>query len=179
MRILGIDPGSLVTGFGIVDSDGRTSAHVHSGCIRLGREDLVVRLGRIFEQVSELVETHAPDVLSIEQVFVSRNPSSALKLGQARGAAICAGVRGGLPVVEYSAASIKQAVVGTGSASKEQVQHMITMILGLKDAPLPDAADALAVALCHAHTRATLSQLPEGVRGLAFRTRGTRRRSRR
>jgi crossover junction endodeoxyribonuclease RuvC len=178
MRVLGIDPGSLVTGFGIIDSDGRSSAHVHSGCIRMGGEDLVARLGMIFEQVTELVETHRPDVLSIEQVFVSRNPASALKLGQARGAAICAGVRGGLPVVEYSPASIKQAV-GTGSANKEQVQHMITMILGLDTAPAADAADALAVALCHAHTRTTLNQLPEALRGLAFRTRGARRRSRR
>ncbi|OOG25610.1 crossover junction endodeoxyribonuclease RuvC [Thioalkalivibrio denitrificans] len=179
MRILGIDPGSLVTGFGIIDSDGRSSRHVHSGCIRVSGQDLVVRLGMIFEQVSELVDTHGPDVLSIEQVFVSRNPASALKLGQARGAAICAGVRGGLPVVEYSPASIKQAVVGTGSANKEQVQHMITMILGLDAAPASDAADALAVAVCHAHTQGTFGRLPEGVQALAFRTRGARRRSRR
>lgn len=179
MRILGIDPGSLVTGFGIIDSDGRKSIHVHSGCIRVKGEDLVVRLGRIFDQVTDLVETHRPDVLSIEQVFVSRNPSSALKLGQARGAAICAGVRSGLPVVEYSPASIKQAVVGTGSANKEQVQHMITMILGLKTVPAADAADALAVAVCHAHTGATLGQMPADIQGLVFRTRSARRRSRR
>lgn len=179
MRILGIDPGSLVTGFGIVDSDGRRSVHVHSGCIRVKGEDLVVRLGRIFDEVSLLVETHRPEVLAIEQVFVSRNPSSALKLGQARGAAICAGVRAGLPVSEYSPTSIKQAVVGTGAASKEQVQHMITMILSLKDAPAADQADALAVALCHAHTQATVSQIPEALQGLAFRTRSSRRRTRR
>lgn len=179
MRILGIDPGSLVTGFGLIDTDGRSNIHVHSGCIRVGGEDLVVRLGRIFDAVGELVESHRPEVLAIEQVFVSRNPSSALKLGQARGAAICAAVRGGVPVVEYSPASIKQAVAGTGSASKEQVQHMISMILGLKAALPADAADALAVAVCHAHTGATLDRMPPGVAGLAFRTRGSRRRTRR
>jgi crossover junction endodeoxyribonuclease RuvC len=179
MRILGIDPGSLVTGFGLIDSDGRRSVHVHSGCIRVKGEDLVVRLGRIFEQVSELVETHRPEVLAIEQVFVSRNPSSALKLGQARGAAICAGVRHGLPVAEYSPTAIKQSVVGTGAAGKEQVQHMITVILGLDTPPQADAADALAVALCHAHTRTTLGQLPAALQGMAFRTGGSRRRSRR
>jgi len=179
MRILGIDPGSLVTGFGLIDSDGRQSSHVHSGCIRLKGKDLVVRLGRIFDEVSELVESHRPDVLAIEQVFVSKNPSSALKLGQARGAAICAGVRLGLPVSEYSPTSIKQAVVGTGAASKEQVQHMISMILSLKTAPASDEADALAVALCHAHTQGTLRALPAGVEAIAFRTRGSRRRTRR
>jgi crossover junction endodeoxyribonuclease RuvC len=102
-----------------------------------------------------------------------------LKLGQARGAAICAGVRLGLPVSEYSPTSIKQAVVGTGAASKEQVQHMISMILSLKTAPASDEADALAVALCHAHTQGTLRALPAGVEAIAFRTRGSRRRTRR
>ena len=180
MRILGIDPGSLVTGFGIIDSDGRRSIHVDSGCIRVKGADLVVRLGLIFDQVAALVETHDPDVLSIEQVFVSRNAASALKLGQARGAAICAGVQGGLPVVEYSPTAIKQAVVGTGSASKEQVQHMITVILGLKVAPSSsDAADALAVALCHAHTQATVARMPAGAAELMTRGRNARRRMRR
>jgi crossover junction endodeoxyribonuclease RuvC len=137
---------------------------VDSGCIRLRGEDLVVRLGRIFDQVSELVETHRPDVLAIEQVFVSRNPSSALKLGQARGAAICAGVRGGCPLPEYSPTSIKQAVVGTGCRQQGTGAAHDHHDPGAQEhTHRHDAADALAVALCHAHTQATLSQMPEGL----------------
>ncbi|MCG5510593.1 crossover junction endodeoxyribonuclease RuvC [Ectothiorhodospira lacustris] len=162
IRILGIDPGSVVTGYGIVDTDGRRSTHVDSGCIRVRGEDLPARLGHILVAVAELVARHQPQVMAIEQVFVSRNAASALKLGQARGAAICAAVQGGLAVAEYAPRSIKQAVVGTGAADKTQMQHMVTMILGLAARPAADAADALAVALCHAHTQATLSRLPAG-----------------
>ncbi len=158
-RILGIDPGSRVTGYGIIDSDGRASRHVASGCIRVSGA-LPERLGEIFREVAALVEAHAPEHMAIESVFVSRNVDSALKLGQARGAAICAGVMAALPVAEYTPREIKLAVVGTGGADKEQIQHMVRMILNLREPPQADAADALAVALCHAHTDATLARIP-------------------
>ncbi|MCB1879231.1 MAG: crossover junction endodeoxyribonuclease RuvC [Chromatiaceae bacterium] len=151
-RILGIDPGSRVTGYGIIVSDGIRSRHVASGSIRLGGEDFPVRLGEIFRRITGLVAEYAPEELAIEQVFVSRNPSSALKLGQARGAAICAAVVAGLPVCEYTPRMIKQSVVGTGSADKEQVQHMVQRLLGLQERPAADQADALAVAISHAHS---------------------------
>lgn len=162
IRILGIDPGSRVTGFGIVDSDGRSSRHVDSGCIRMPTGELPERLGVIFGGLREVIDRHRPTVMAVEEVFMARNAASALKLGQARGAAICAAVHGGLEVHEYAPRAIKLAVVGTGAAAKEQVQHMIGLMLALEDPPAPDAADALAVALCHAHTQATLSRLPAG-----------------
>lgn len=158
-RILGIDPGSRITGYGIIDSDGRRSVHVASGCIRMKEQALPERLGTIFQQVSELVATHSPQEMAIEEVFMAKNAASALKLGQARGAAICAGVSAGLPVSEYAARSIKQSVVGSGGADKEQVQHMVQRILNMPDKLASDQADALAVALCHAHTNSTLAQL--------------------
>lgn len=152
MRILGIDPGSRVTGYGLIDSDGRISRHVASGCIRLPEGALPERLGRIFQEVGEVIARYKPNLLAVEQVFVARNPASALKLGQARGAAICAGVIAGLPVREYSPREVKLAVVGTGAADKIQVQHMIRILLGMDVKPQTDAADALAIALCHAHS---------------------------
>jgi crossover junction endodeoxyribonuclease RuvC len=158
-RILGIDPGSRITGYGIIDSDGRNSRHVASGCIRMQDQPLAERLGAIFRGVAELVAEHAPQEMAIEEVFMAKNAAAALKLGQARGAAICAGVSAGLPVSEYSPRSIKQAVVGGGGADKAQVQHMVQRILGLSDKLTADQADALAVALCHAHTDSTLMQL--------------------
>lgn len=158
-RILGIDPGSRITGYGIIDSDGRRSVHVASGCIRMEDKLLPERLGAIFRGVAELVEIHQPEEMAIEDVFMAKNASAALKLGQARGAAICAGVNAGLPVSEYSPRSIKQAVVGAGGADKGQVQHMVQRILQLSDKLAADQADALAVALCHAHTNSTLVQL--------------------
>lgn len=164
MRILGIDPGSRVTGYGVIDSDGRSSRHVASGCIRLGGDDLPARLGRIFEEVGLLVREHAPEVLAVEQVFVARNAASALILGHARGAAITAGVQAGLEVFEYTPRAIKQAVVGSGAADKAQVQHMMRMLLGMANALASDAADALAVALCHAHTRSTQVALQGALR---------------
>jgi len=158
-RIIGIDPGSRVTGYGIIVSDGRHSAHVVSGCIRVAGDDLPVRLGDIFRQVSAIVAEFAPLEMAIEEVFMARNAASALKLGQARGAAICAGVMAGLPVAEYSPRSIKLSVVGTGSADKQQVQHMVGRLLQLEQKLAADQADALAVALSHAHSSSTLMNI--------------------
>jgi crossover junction endodeoxyribonuclease RuvC len=156
MRIIGIDPGSRQTGYGLIDSDGMHSVHLSHGVIKLSGEPLPPRLGEIFAVVSDLIHQHKPEVMAIEQVFVAKNPSSALKLGQARGAAICAAVHCGLSVAEYTPTLIKKAVVGSGRADKAQIQHMVKMILGLGQKPQSDAADALAVALSHAHTHTTL-----------------------
>ena len=158
-RILGIDPGSRITGYGVIDSDGIRSAYVTSGCIRLAGEDFPARLGRIFEALSELIERRRPAEVAVEQVFVSRNAAAALKLGQARGAAICAAVTRGLPVHEYTPRMVKQSVVGAGGADKGQIQHMVRLLLDLPEAPAADAADALAVALSHAHTAVTQGRL--------------------
>ncbi|MEW8026872.1 MAG: crossover junction endodeoxyribonuclease RuvC [Candidatus Thiodiazotropha sp.] len=156
LRIIGIDPGSRMTGYGLIDSDGMHSVYLSHGVIKLSGEPLPPRLGEIFATISDLIREHRPDVMAIEQVFVAKNPSSALKLGQARGAAICAAVQCGLSVAEYTPTRIKQAVVGSGRADKAQIQHMVQMILGLRQKPQADAADALAVALSHAHTHTTL-----------------------
>ncbi len=160
-RILGIDPGSRVTGYGLIDSDGVRSRHLADGCLRVQEAEFPARLGRIFAGIAELIEEYRPEELAIEQVFVSKNVASAMKLGQARGAAICAAVTRGLPVHEYSPRSIKQAVVGTGGADKAQVQHMVRMLLNLDAEPTSDAADALAVALAHAHASATNRRLAQ------------------
>lgn len=149
MRILGIDPGSRLTGFGIIDLRGRETHYIASGCVRVRSQAMAERLREIFDGVSEVVDTYAPEVLAVEQVFVRVNVSSALKLGQARGVAIVAGVARALPVFEYTPAQVKQAVVGHGRAAKEQVQHMVRSLLKLPGNPQADAADALAVALCH------------------------------
>jgi crossover junction endodeoxyribonuclease RuvC len=164
LRILGIDPGSRVTGFGVIDSDGVRSSHVVHGTLRLEGNALPPRLGEIFSRLSEVIETYRPQVMAIEQVFVAKNPQSALKLGQARGAAICAGVSQGLEVAEYTPRTIKQAVVGSGGAEKSQVQHMVRMILNLPKEPVTDAADALAVALSHAHSGITLARIGGNLR---------------
>ncbi|MCW8919755.1 MAG: crossover junction endodeoxyribonuclease RuvC [Gammaproteobacteria bacterium] len=165
-RILGIDPGSRITGFGIIEQQGRTLSYVQSGCIRAGDGAFAARLKTIYDGLCELVEIYAPDQVAIEQVFMHRNPDSALKLGQARGAAICAVMSRGLLISEYTPAEIKKATVGKGNAAKEQVQHMVQVLLQLPGRPQADAADALAVALCHNHTSQTLSHsLLEGVRG--------------
>ena len=157
--ILGIDPGSQKTGFGVISHEGSRSEYVTSGIIRLPRADLPARLKIIFDSVSEIVEQYCPDELSIEEVFMARDPKAAIKLGQARGAAIVACVNRDIPVYEYSAKSIKQAVVGTGGADKQQVQHMVMTLLKLPAAPKEDAADALAAALCHAHTQQSMIKL--------------------
>lgn len=155
--ILGIDPGSRLTGYGIIQRHGRQLHYVASGCIRVTGSaaqpfTLAEKLKRIHNSVVELITQFQPDEFAIEQVFMARNPDSALKLGQARGAAIVAAACHDLPVAEYSARSIKQAVVGTGAAEKEQVQHMVMALLNLSKRPQADAADALAVAICHANS---------------------------
>jgi len=157
-RILGIDPGSRATGFGVIDSDGRRSRHVASGTIRTANGEFPQRLGEIFRGITEVIEQYAPAQVAIEQVFLAKNASSALKLGQARGVAIAAAVTRDLPVFEYAPRAVKQAVVGAGGAEKEQVQHMIRVLLSLSGKMGLDESDALAIALCHAHSHTTLSK---------------------
>lgn len=159
VRILGIDPGSRVTGYGIVDFHQNHARHVASGCIHITGRDLTARLRAIFDGISALVDSESPTELAVEQVFFHRNAASALKLGQARGAALMAGVTRGLPLYEYSPNQVKQAVTGRGHAPKDQVQHMIKMLLCLRELPASDAADALAVAICHGHTSQTMARI--------------------
>lgn len=166
MVILGIDPGSRITGFGVVKRTGQKIEYIVSGCIRTGDGSLAERLDKIFISVSEIIETYKPEQFAIEQVFMGKNVDSALKLGQARGVAIVAAAHLGLPVAEYSARTIKQAVVGKGSATKEQVQQMVQYLLKLPGKPQEDAADGLAIAICHAHTSASLVS-QAGVNGIA------------
>jgi crossover junction endodeoxyribonuclease RuvC len=151
IRILGIDPGSKITGFGVIDKVGSRLDYVTSGCIRTGVDDLPGRVKAIFEGLREVIATQRPDQVAVEKVFVNVNPQATLMLGQARGAAICAVVDAGLEVAEYTALQVKQAVVGRGHADKAQVQHMVIRLLKLPGAPSADAADALACAICHAH----------------------------
>jgi len=151
--ILGIDPGSRKTGFGIIRVNGNRHEYVASGVIRLPVIALPDRLKIIFDNISEIIDSHGPVEAAVEEVFMAKSAGSALKLGQARGAAIVACMRHELLVAEYTARQIKQAVVGTGAADKEQVQHMVKILLKLPATPQEDAADALAAALCHAHTR--------------------------
>ncbi len=174
VRILGIDPGSQRTGVGIVDVDaaGRTTHVFHAAVNLLANDDFPLRLKQIFEELRDLVLAHRPDEVAIERVFMARNPDSALKLGQARGAAICAVVAQGLPVAEYSAKEVKQSVVGGGGAEKRQVQHMVGMLLNIERKLQADAADALAVALTHAHARASAQRMRAGA-ALATRARGS------
>ncbi|MBR0346197.1 MAG: crossover junction endodeoxyribonuclease RuvC, partial [Rudaea sp.] len=149
VRILGIDPGSQRTGVGIVDIDtgGRTTHVFHTALNLLDNDSFPLRLKQIFDELCAIVAEHRPDEVAIERVFMARNPDSALKLGHARGAAICAVVNRGLPVAEYSAKEIKQSVVGGGGAEKRQVQHMVSILLNIERKLQADAADALAVAL--------------------------------
>ncbi len=162
-RILGIDPGSRITGYGVIDSDGTRSVHVVSGCITTKGEDLAQRLGEIYRGIAEVIADHRPQEMAVEQVFVAKNAASALKLGQARGAAICAGVVAGLTVTEYTPRMIKQAVVGTGAAAKGQVEHMVKLILQVKGDLTADQSDALAVAISHAHSGSTLQKLAQAM----------------
>ncbi|WP_257263637.1 crossover junction endodeoxyribonuclease RuvC [Endozoicomonas sp. ONNA2] len=157
--LLGIDPGSRITGYGIIEEIGSQCQYVASGCIRIQDGPLPERLARVFQGINSVIEMYSPQSVGIEQVFMARNADSALKLGQARGAAIVAAVNHGLDVSEYSARQVKQAVVGRGSAEKSQVQHMVCAILNLDKTPPADAADALAVALCHSHTRSSLVRM--------------------
>ena len=158
IRIIGVDPGSRFTGYGIVDASGTRLIHIASGFVRAGEGDSSDRLRKIFEDLSAVIDTHAPRELAIEKVFLHRNPSSALKLGQARGVAILAGALRSLSVHEYSPNEIKQAVTGKGHASKEQIQYMTKVLLSLREPPQTDQADALAVAICHAHLRTTMAR---------------------
>jgi len=158
-RILGIDPGSRQTGYGIIDADKNNSLHVDSGCIYVKGETFPDRLGYIFQQLSKIIAEYQPIELSIEKVFVNKNVDSAMKLGQARAAAICAAVNAGLSVSEYTPKAVKSAVVGTGNASKEQVQHMMSALLKLEKGLQADQADALGIALCHAHNRALVGKI--------------------
>ena len=154
--ILGIDPGSRKTGFGIINYVSGQAEYVTSGIIRLPAGELAPRLKIIYDSVTELVELHGPNTLAIEQVFMAKSAGSALKLGQARGAAIVACASRDMEVSEYSARQIKQSVVGTGAADKAQVQHMVKVLLKLPAEPAEDAADALAAALCHAHMQQSM-----------------------
>ena len=158
-RILGIDPGLTVTGYGILDIDNNRLIYVASGRIRTPGGDLALRLKTILEGLNEVIATHRPAQVTIEKVFVNVNPGSTLLLGQARGTAICAAVLHGLPVAEYTALQVKQAVVGNGHAQKRQVQDMVRRLLRLRADPSPDAADALACAICHAHGGQGLGRL--------------------
>ncbi|NBI12377.1 crossover junction endodeoxyribonuclease RuvC [[Haemophilus] felis] len=150
--ILGIDPGSRITGYGVIQVVGKQLEYLGSGVIRTSVEDLPTRLKRIYAGVTEIIIQFQPEMFAIEEVFLAKNANSALKLGQARGAAMVAAVNQDLPVFEYAARLVKQTVVGIGSADKVQVQDMVTRILKLSEKPQADAADALAIAITHAHS---------------------------
>jgi len=166
LRILGIDPGLRITGFGVIEQAGSKLHYVTSGCVRSGSGELAARLKAILDGLAEVIGANQPEEVAVEKVFVNVNPQSTLALGQARGSAICAAVIAGLPVAEYTALQVKQAVVGKGHAKKEQVQHMVRRLLALPGEPSPDAADALACAICHAHG-GTMGGF--STRGLSFR----------
>lgn len=165
-RILGIDPGSQRTGVGIIDIDdaGKTTHVFHAPLVLVGADDFPQRLKLLLDGLGEIIETWKPQEVAIEKVFMARNPDSALKLGQARGAAICAVVLRDLPVHEYAAKEVKLAVVGRGGAEKTQIQHMVGIMLGLQGKLQADAADALAIAITHAHVRATANRIGIDVR---------------
>lgn len=176
MRILGIDPGLRLTGFGVIENSGEKLTYIASGTIKTttGKgsdiEDLPTRLKTILDGLFEVIETYLPVQVAVEKVFVNVNPQSTLLLGQARGAAISAAVMRNLPVAEYTALQVKQSVVGNGHAAKEQVQEMVKILLKLPAVPKPDSADALACAICHAHGGQGLGKLSTA----GFRVRGGR-----
>jgi crossover junction endodeoxyribonuclease RuvC len=167
MKILGIDPGLQTTGFGVIRKQGSKLSYIASGTIKTADADLPQRLKTILDGVSEIIRTYAPDCAAIEKVFVNVNPQSTLLLGQARGAAICALVSADLAVAEYTALQVKQAVAGHGKAQKQQVQDMVQRLLQLSGMPSTDAADALGVAICHAHGGDGLAALATIAPGLA------------
>lgn len=158
-RILGIDPGSRITGYGVVETSPRGVRYIASGCIRIRDAEFPARLKQIFDGVSEIIDLYQPGEMAIEQVFMHKNADSALKLGQARGAAICATLNREVPVFEYAARQIKQALVGKGNADKSQVQHMVKILLSIQGEMQIDASDALAISLCHSHYQETAQRL--------------------
>ena len=161
--ILGIDPGSRVTGFGVIRCRGATSTYISSGCIRATLSaSAATRLHEIYNGLQELIDRHQPQHIAIERIFMARSAESALKLGQARGVGLLVAAQADVPIFEYEAKKIKQAVVGSGGARKAQVQHMVQVLLGLEGKPQEDAADALAIALCHAQTQSNLNRLGAG-----------------
>ncbi len=170
IRILGIDPGSRLTGFGIIEVQGNQLQCISTGCVRVNGDDLAGKLKVIFAGISELIEEFRPQEVAIENIFMHRNADSALKLGQARGAAISAVATQSIPVHEYTPSEIKKAIVGKGNASKEQVQHMVKALLNLNRIPQSDAADALAAALCHGHLRNQPMQIERRRRGGRWKT---------
>lgn len=157
--ILGIDPGSRITGYGIIQADKKQHKYLASGVIRIGELNTAEKLGKIFNELKVIIDTYQPQQAAIEQIFMHLNASGAIKLGQARGAAIVAVANAGLPVAEYSARQVKQSVVGYGAADKKQVQQMVKLLLNLSGLPAADAADALAVALCHANTQQSFTNM--------------------
>lgn len=159
MRILGIDPGSRLTGYGIIEHGPRGYRYIASGCIRISADYFPDRLKQIFDGIHQITEQYKPEQMAIEQVFMHKNADSALKLGQARGAAICAVQQAGLPVFEYATRQVKQAIVGKGGADKLQVQHMVKILLQIQGELQIDASDALAIGLCHAHYHQTTERL--------------------
>lgn len=159
--VLGIDPGSRITGYGVVRTTARGCEYVASGCIRTGTGVLHERLQVVYRSVREVIQAYGPVTMGIEQVFMARNADSALKLGQARGAALLAGAEEGLEIAEYTATQVKQAIAGTGGADKQQVLMMVMHLLKLTQKPQIDASDALAIAMCHAHHRQSL--IPHGL----------------
>ena len=167
-RIIGIDPGSRCTGYGIIDSDGFRHRYVASGYINIKGDELPDRLGSIFNEIGLIIEQWQPVTMGVEQVFVNKNIDSALKLGQARGAAICAAINADLNVGEYTPRAIKKAVVGTGAADKSQIQQMMKLLLKLDFEPQSDEADGLAIAVCHANHMQVKSL------GIASKVRGGR-----
>ncbi len=165
IRILGIDPGSQYTGYGLVDMDANHATHITHGTVTVRGDTLAEKLLLIHQRLDSLITDFGPAEAAIEKVFMHRNADSALKLGQARGAAVTACSLRGLPVYEYTANQVKQATVGKGHAAKYQVQHMIKILLCLREPPPPDAADALAIALCHGHSREGIRRMG-GVKGI-------------
>jgi len=166
VRILGIDPGSRITGWGVIEARGARLTHIAHGCIRAGDGDLPPRLAAIYQGLSAVIAEHQPVEYAVEEVFMRVNIGTALILGQARGVAVLAGAMAGLPFAEYAPAQIKRALVGNGRADKAQIQHMVKLLLKLPGAKTDeltaDAADALAIAICHAHVRGTIAH---GIQG--------------
>ena len=161
MVILGIDPGSRITGFGVVKAQNKDCIYVTSGCIRVSGATIGARLKQIQVGIDEIIQAYCPNQAAIEQIFMFNNPGSALKLGQARGVALCSLANHDLDISEYSAKQVKQAVVGNGNAAKSQVQHMVQCFLQLNQKPQADAADALAIAICHFHTQNSLAHIKQ------------------